>query len=302
VSLLPLDHDDPTDRSIHMEMSRNKSLSGTPNIITPFARSRLFLTPHLRVTGATGKAKRSFFYALTPYNKLYHNAVADLESEVAAILEARARANNPSAAEEDAQAEEHETEGSASEGHSRGPSRGVSRNASARLDRIVEGEGEGGETDRDSEDGMLFARENGENHDQEDGDTTPNSPGGALRSPQSAKKKNLSKSMRYASNIGGFDNIYGDEASEGEEEYFAYEEPPEGLLPPGATRGLGKANRNDNKNQSFYKHKAASPSGAGPGGFMSPLVGMDVYPETAVTPSAGSRQQSLRSVTSTKPV
>jgi hypothetical protein len=28
VSLLPLDHDDPTDRSIHLEMSRTKSLSG----------------------------------------------------------------------------------------------------------------------------------------------------------------------------------------------------------------------------------------------------------------------------------
>lgn len=259
------------------------------------------LTVPLCTTG-TGKAKRSFFYALTPYNKLYHNAVAELEAEVAAILDARARASNPSAAaEEEAQADEHETEGSASEGPSRGPSRGVSRNTSARLHRIVEGEGEGegGETDRDSEDGMMFARENEEGaaEGQEDGGNTPSSHGGSPRSPQSAKKKNLSKSKRYASNIGGFDNIYGDEASEGEEEYFAYEDAPEGLLPAGATRGLGKANRNDNKNQSFYKHKAAtttSPTGAGPGGFMSPMVGMDVYPETAVTPSAGSRQQSLR--------
>lgn len=34
VSLLPLDHDDPTDRSIHMEMSRNKSLSGRMQHVT----------------------------------------------------------------------------------------------------------------------------------------------------------------------------------------------------------------------------------------------------------------------------
>ena len=87
--------------------------------------------------------------------------------------------------------------------------------------------------------------------------------------------------------IGDFNNIYGeDEVSEGEEEFFAYEDAP--------VRPINKVDRNDQKNKSFYKHKQ-QPQGLA--GVQSPLVTMEVYPRPGVNKEisgSGSRQQSLR--------
>jgi hypothetical protein len=206
----------------------------------------------------TGNSKRAFFYALTPFHRLYHNAVAALESEAAAAL-ARAASTADAAG----------TGGTVdSVDHALGTS----------LDAIIETDDESDT----SEDRMHFPNPEGEEPRR-----TEKRPPSSSRSPKAGAGRagyELSSSGRPLSATVGFDNIYGDEPmEEGEEEFYAYEDAPSGLN----GKRLNKADRNDERHQSFYKHKAAQSSPAAPGttasgGFLSPLVTMDTtYPAPA---------------------
>lgn len=237
-----------------------------------------------------GNAKRAFFFALTPYHKLYHNAVAALEAEVASILEARSRANNAATAAARVNGAAGGEEG---------------------LDAIPEVDG-----DDDSDDGLAFPHLDHPDSGAEGESSTSRPTSSSRHPPRSHSPKagasspraagfNMNEGLRTPSNIGGFDFIYGDEPGDDDgEEFYEYEEPPAGLLPKGGK--LAKVNRYDEKNQSFYKHKAgqnAPPAvTSGAAGFTSPMVTMDVYPRPGLKSQASgtsvgeasSRQTSIR--------
>ena len=248
--------------------------------------------------GLIGKSKRSFFIGLTPYHQLYHNAVSQLEAEVAAIRLARDRAAHP------------QTSNSSSTGSSAAAGSG-GRPVSLGLGTITEQDGH--YTDSDEETPLTPANNTTTtraaaattappgvpvrstsplpvNNSRRPGSTGRHSP---KTGPSRTPSRNLTGTLnRPASTfIGDFNNIYGeDEVSEGEDEYVAYEDAP--------VRPINKVDRNDQKNKSFYKHKQQPQSAAqGLAGVQSPLVTMEVYPRPGVNKEisgSGSRQQSLR--------
>lgn len=270
-----------------------------------------FSSPH----SLTGSSKRAFFFALTPYHRLYHNAVAALEDEVTAILETRARAASlPTASA------------------GRAGASVKSRGGVSCLDAITETDDEDGT--EGSEDGMNFPPvEQGDEvyesltgvgtADEAARERRPTSGSGGSRpnsnrSPRSGPQtpgKHLSG--RPQSMLIDYDNIYNEgDFGDGDDEYYAYEDAPAGL--GHAPDSAAKTNRYDEKNTSFYRHKAAllatgadssptSPAAGQQGGlsFTSPLVTLDgTYPSTGrahlkkqvSTTSADSRPQSIRRV------
>lgn len=290
-SCLPLDSEDPLDRSIREEMQSE--------------------------AGISGQSKRAFFVALTPYHKLYHNAVAQLEGEVTAILQAKASvaaaaANPPnrnSAAHVSSQLgtirevwDESETESHVED---------AAEQDTVDEDRTEEGgdgtDAEEGASEQDGAEGGFGSADEGDG--EGDGDEQSQSQKSQQlnqRSPKSAQSRSPARASpdgdrtsskklngkKQTTNIGGFDNIYGEVGSDQGDEYYAYEDAPDMKA---TAKTLRKSNRNDEKSRSFYKHKQVA-------AMFSPLVTMDLYPHPAAQPDSPSdkqgsfysRQQSLR--------
>ena len=298
ISLLPFDQNNATDRNLKAEIEARNGLRGKSALYS-FLLLLQCLAPlysNLHLYGSyrmiLGDAKMAYLHTLTPYHQLYHNAVSELESEVASILETRARAavaggamlrvpTNPSGTlgiiEEDG------TDSDSVDGMQLVPPSSPSPKASSSPKPLRKAFSNIGDF------GNIYA---------DDGDFSLDSvrlQNKALR-PNSTSSRSPKHSLRLlnarpVSMIGGFDNIYGDDVSEGgEDEYYQYEDAPSGLREAVLQNKLAKTNRNDEKNMSFYKHKAQLADAS------SPFVAMDQqYPRPGLpSQNSAGRGKSFR--------
>ena len=276
VSMLPLDTANPTDRSIQAELMATGQ-------------------------GISQKSKRAFFFALTPYHKLYQEAVAKVEKEVTLLLGAKARAAAVAAGQT------HDNDNDIEEGATVDEQ---GSGASSEMDDNEQQETEGDEGEEGGSEGAIDADTFDENHTS----ARHSSPRNAKNSPNTSPRNSPRNKPRPESVEHGFHNIYLDEASDNEdnEEYY-YEDAPAGLRDKQKNRQSNKRptsknlssqrQRRDENSLSFYKHKLVQQVQGqnNASGFLSPLVTHDLYPQagqekSASTPTANgdSRYKSLR--------